>query len=104
MGATFAAWLMLRAIWEGWRETSIRSTDPALRKGPGELLVEELSGANGIGMPLAGGRARRVRPAGSLLIGGFRVFTCQGLPIRAPDGSVAGDLAPGQDRGPMRGR
>lgn len=60
--------------------------------GPGALLAEEVSGANGIGTPLAGGEyVELVGP--EHFIGGFHVFTCQGTPVRSPDGSVAGVIS-----------
>src|SRR5512134_4154864 len=60
--------------------------------GPGALLAEEVSGANGIGTPLAG--AEYVELVGpEHFIGGFHVFTCQGVPVRAPDGAVTGVIS-----------
>jgi transcriptional regulator of acetoin/glycerol metabolism len=60
--------------------------------GPGALLAEEVSGANGIGTPLAG--AEYVELVGpEHFIGGFHIFTCQGVPFRTPDGSVAGVIS-----------
>jgi transcriptional regulator of acetoin/glycerol metabolism len=60
--------------------------------GPGALLAEEVSGANGIGTPLAG--AEYVELVGpEHFIGGFHVFTCQGVPFRTPDGATAGVIS-----------
>lgn len=60
--------------------------------GPGALLAEEVSGANGIGTPLAAEEyVELVGP--EHFIGGFHVFTCQGTPLHAPDGSVAGIIS-----------
>lgn len=60
--------------------------------GPGALLAEQVSGANGIGTPLAeGDYLELVGP--EHFIGGFHVFTCQGVPVHAPDGSVAGVIS-----------
>lgn len=60
--------------------------------GPGALLAEEVSGANGIGTPLAASEyVELVGP--EHFIGGFHVFTCQGVPFRAPDASVAGVIS-----------
>lgn len=48
--------------------------------GPGSLLSEAVTGSNGIGTPLAeGDYAQLVGP--EHFIGGFHVFTCQGIPI-----------------------
>src|SRR5512134_2752194 len=60
--------------------------------GPGALLAEEVSGANGIGTPLAG--AEYVELVGpEHFIGGFHVVTCQGGPVRAPEGAVTGVIS-----------
>jgi transcriptional regulator of acetoin/glycerol metabolism len=60
--------------------------------GPGALLAEEVSGANGIGTPLAASEyVELVGP--EHFIGGFHVFTCQGVPFRAPEGNVAGVIS-----------
>lgn len=60
--------------------------------GPGSLLSEELCGANGIGTPLAeGGYASLVGP--EHFITGFHPFTCQGVPIRDPDGAITGVIS-----------
>lgn len=60
--------------------------------GPGSLLSEGLCGANGIGTPLAeGGYASLVGP--EHFIAGFHPFTCQGVPIRDPDGAIAGVIS-----------
>jgi transcriptional regulator of acetoin/glycerol metabolism len=60
--------------------------------GPGALLAEEVSGANGIGTPLAGQEyVELVGP--EHFIGGFHIFTCQGVPFRGPDGSVVGVIS-----------
>ena len=59
---------------------------------PGALLDERTSGANGIGTPLAEGNyVELVGP--EHFIAGFHPYTCQGTPIRAPDGRIAGVLA-----------
>lgn len=67
-----------------------RSVDgPERVPGPGALLAEEVSGANGIGTPLA--EAAYVELVGAEhFIEGFHPFTCQGVPVRDPDGAVAG--------------
>lgn len=71
-------------------EATVHGPEPF--PGPGALLAEEVSGANGIGTPLAGGEyVELVGP--EHFIGGFHVFTCQGTPVRAPDGSVAGVIS-----------
>lgn len=60
--------------------------------GPGALLAEEVSGANGIGTPLAGEEyVELVGP--EHFIGGFHAFTCQGTPVHAPDGTIAGVIS-----------
>lgn len=65
---------------------------PEAVPGPGSLLSESACGSNGIGTPLAdGGYAELVGP--EHFISGFHPFTCQGVPLRAPDGSVAGVLS-----------
>lgn len=59
---------------------------------PGSLLSEAVSGANGIGTPLAeGGYVELV--GAEHFIAGFHLFTCQGVPIRTPDGSIAGIIS-----------
>ncbi|PTL81683.1 phytochrome sensor protein [Vitiosangium sp. GDMCC 1.1324] len=59
--------------------------------GPGSLLSEEVCGPNGSGSPLAtGGYFEVVGP--EHFIGGFQIFTCQGIPIRDAEGKVAGSL------------
>jgi len=59
---------------------------------PGSLLSEAVSGANGIGTPLAeGGYVELV--GAEHFIEGFHLFTCQGVPIRTPDGSIAGIIS-----------
>jgi transcriptional regulator of acetoin/glycerol metabolism len=59
---------------------------------PGALLSEEDAGANGVGSPLAeDGYVELVGP--EHLIAGFHCFTWQGLPLRDPDGQVAGVIA-----------
>lgn len=60
--------------------------------GPGALLSEAVCGANGLGTPLAeGGYVELVGP--EHFIQGFHPFTCQGIPLRAPDGEVAGVIS-----------
>lgn len=60
--------------------------------GPGALLSEAACGANGLGTPLAeGGYVELVGP--EHFIQGFHPFTCQGIPLRAPDGQVAGVIS-----------
>ncbi len=60
--------------------------------GPGSLLSEAVSGANGIGTPLAeGGYVELV--GAEHFIEGFHLFTCQGVPIRTPDGAIAGVIS-----------
>ncbi len=60
--------------------------------GPGALLSEQQAGSNGIGSPLAeGGYIELVGP--EHFIEGFHPFTCQGLPIKGPDGEIAGVLS-----------
>jgi len=59
---------------------------------PGSLLSEAVSGANGIGTPLAeGGYVELV--GAEHFIEGFHLFTCQGVPVRTPDGAVAGVIS-----------
>jgi sigma-54 dependent transcriptional regulator, acetoin dehydrogenase operon transcriptional activator AcoR len=71
-------------------EETVQGPEPF--PGPGALLAEEVSGANGIGTPLAeGDYLELVGP--EHFIGGFHVFTCQGVPVHAPDGSVAGVIS-----------
>lgn len=56
---------------------------------PGSLLAESVSGANGIGSPLAeGGYVEIIGP--EHFVEGFHLFTCQGIPLRDPDGAVVG--------------
>lgn len=58
----------------------------------GSLLDEQTSGANGVGTPLAeGGYVELVGP--EHFIEGFHSYTCQGLPIHAPDRRVVGVLS-----------
>lgn len=65
---------------------------PEAVPGPGSLLAEETAGANGIGTPLAEhGYAELMGP--EHFIGGFHPFTCQGAPIRDPDGRTAGVIS-----------
>lgn len=60
--------------------------------GPGALLAEQQAGSNGIGSPLAeGGYIELVGP--EHFIEGFHAFTCQGLPLKGPDGEIAGVLS-----------
>lgn len=60
--------------------------------GPGSLLSEAVSGANGIGTPLAErGYVELVGP--EHFIEGFHPFTCQGIPILGPDGAVTGVIS-----------
>jgi sigma-54 dependent transcriptional regulator, acetoin dehydrogenase operon transcriptional activator AcoR len=60
--------------------------------GLGALLAEQQAGSNGIGSPLAeGGYIELVGP--EHFIEGFHPFTCQGLPIKGPDGETAGVLS-----------
>lgn len=60
--------------------------------GPGALLAEQQAGSNGIGSPLAeGGYIELVGP--EHFIEGFHPFTCQGLPLKGPDGETAGVLS-----------
>lgn len=65
---------------------------PEAVPGPGSLLSEGACGSNGIGTPLAdGGYAELV--GAEHFISGFHPFTCQGVPLRAPGGDVAGVLS-----------
>lgn len=60
--------------------------------GPGALLAEQQAGSNGIGSPLAeGGYIELVGP--EHFIEGFHPFTCQGLPLKGPNGETAGVLS-----------
>lgn len=59
---------------------------------PGSLLSEAVSGANGIGTPLAEGGYIELVGA-EHFIEGFHLFTCQGVPIRTPDGAIAGIIS-----------
>lgn len=60
--------------------------------GPGALLSEQQAGSNGIGSPLAeGGYIELVGP--EHFIEGFHPFTCQGLPLKGPNGETAGVLS-----------
>ncbi len=60
--------------------------------GPGSVLQESLSGANGIGTPLVeSGYAELVGP--EHFIQGFHTYTCQGVPIRGPGDEVVGVLS-----------
>jgi transcriptional regulator of acetoin/glycerol metabolism len=65
---------------------------PEAVPGPGALLSEAVSGANGIGTPLAEGAYAELVGA-EHFIGGFHPFTCQGLPVRGADGEVEGSLS-----------
>lgn len=56
--------------------------------GPGSLLAEGMSGANGIGTPLAEGGYADIVGAEHFIVG-FHPFTCQGTPITGPDQEVA---------------
>jgi transcriptional regulator of acetoin/glycerol metabolism len=56
--------------------------------GPGSLLAEAMSGANGIGTPLAEGGYVEIIGAEHFIVG-FHPFTCQGTPISGPDQEVA---------------
>jgi len=59
---------------------------------PGSVLSEDIAGANGIGSPLAeDGYAEFVGP--EHYIEGFHVYTCQGLPLRGPEGETVGVLS-----------
>ncbi|PTL81681.1 phytochrome sensor protein [Vitiosangium sp. GDMCC 1.1324] len=59
--------------------------------GPGSLMSEEMCGPNGMGTPLAtSGYFEVVGP--EHFIGGFHIYTCQGIPIRDAEGKVAGSL------------
>ena len=59
--------------------------------GPGTLLDEPACGANGLGTPLAeGGYVEIVGP--EHFVEAFGLLTCQGIPLRHADGSVAGVL------------
>jgi transcriptional regulator of acetoin/glycerol metabolism len=59
---------------------------------PGALLSEATSGANGVGTALAeDGYVELVGP--EHFIEGFHAFTCQGVPLRAPGGGIAGILS-----------
>jgi transcriptional regulator of acetoin/glycerol metabolism len=60
--------------------------------GPGSMLQEALSGANGIGTPLMeNAYAELVRA--EHFIQGFHVYTCQGIPIVGPGQQVVGVLS-----------
>jgi len=60
--------------------------------GPGSLLDEGTTGVNGLGTPLAEGcYVEIVGP--EHFIEGFRVFTCQGIPLRDGAGQVVGALS-----------
>lgn len=62
---------------------------PEAVPGPGSLLEEANAGANGHGTAIAeGGYVELVGP--EHFIEGFHAFTCQGIPLIAPDGAVAG--------------
>ncbi|MCY1080672.1 hypothetical protein [Archangium lansingense] len=59
--------------------------------GPGSLMSEEVCGTNGLGTPLTtGGYFEVVGP--EHFIGGFHLFTCQGIPLRDAEGKVVGGL------------
>jgi sigma-54 dependent transcriptional regulator, acetoin dehydrogenase operon transcriptional activator AcoR len=71
--------------------------------GPGALLSEAVCGANGLGTPLAeGSYVELVGP--EHFIQGFHLFTCQGIPLRAPGGEVAGVLSTSVRRPDASGR
>lgn len=60
--------------------------------GPGAVCSEEVCGSNGLGTSLVmGGYAELVGP--EHFIGGFHLFTCQGIPIRGVAGTVVGVLS-----------
>jgi sigma-54 dependent transcriptional regulator, acetoin dehydrogenase operon transcriptional activator AcoR len=60
--------------------------------GPGTLLSEELAGANGIGSALAeNDYVELIGP--EHYIQGFHVYTCQGLPMKSPEGKTIGILS-----------
>lgn len=60
--------------------------------GPGSLLSEAVCGANGIGTALAeGAYTSLVGP--EHFIAGFHAFTCQGVPLRAPEGACCGVIS-----------
>lgn len=60
--------------------------------GPGTLLSEQTSGANGVGTALAeNGYVELVGP--EHFIEGFQVFTCQGVPLQGPAGGCVGVLS-----------
>ncbi len=70
------------------RETAADENFP----GPGALLSERTSGANGVGTALAeNGYVELVGP--EHFIEGFHVFTCQGAPLEGPAGGCAGVLS-----------
>ncbi len=72
----------------GDEETVRDTTFPA----PGTLLSEALAGANGIGSPLAENTYVELVGA-EHYIEGFHCYTCQGLPLRGPDGELMGVLS-----------
>ncbi|PTL81679.1 phytochrome sensor protein [Vitiosangium sp. GDMCC 1.1324] len=64
---------------------------PERQPTPGALLSEEICGTNGTGTTLVtGGYTEVVGP--EHFIGGFQIYTCQGIPIRDAEGKVAGNL------------
>lgn len=74
---------------------SLHGPDPL--PSPGTLMSEGVSGANGVGTPLAeGGYVELVGP--EHFMRGFHQHVCQGIPLRGPDGEVAGVLATGVRR------
>jgi transcriptional regulator of acetoin/glycerol metabolism len=60
--------------------------------GPGSMLQEALSGANGIGTPLIENAYAELVGA-EHFIQGFHVYTCQGIPIVGPGQQVVGVLS-----------
>jgi transcriptional regulator of acetoin/glycerol metabolism len=60
--------------------------------GPGSMLQEALSGANGIGTPLMENAYAELVGA-EHFIQGFHVYTCQGIPIVGPGQQVVGVLS-----------
>ncbi|WP_224242426.1 sigma-54-dependent transcriptional regulator family protein [Hyalangium gracile] len=71
-------------------DASIRG--PESVPGPGALLSEAVSGANGIGTPLAEGTySELIGP--EHFISGFHPFTCQGVPLIGPESQVVGVLS-----------
>lgn len=60
--------------------------------GPGSMLQEALSGANGIGTPLMENAYAELVGA-EHFIQGFHIYTCQGIPIIGPGQQVVGVLS-----------